>query len=157
MSKISTDHLDETGIFYKLLTRVPQTKGVTMYIQLLCHLLGDYVLQSTWMANNKTKSWFAAFIHAFVYYLPFHFVLYPSPQAAIIIIATHAVIDRYRLAKYVAYAKNFLAPAPAWPSWANCHETGNPKETPPFLAVWLMIIVDNAMHLIINALALSFL
>ena len=37
----------------------------------LVHSIGDYVLQSDWMATNKTKNSFAAFIHALVYSLPF--------------------------------------------------------------------------------------
>lgn len=30
-------------------------------------------------------------------------------------------------------------------------------ETPPWLAVWLMIIADNALHLLINAAAVTWL
>ena len=128
-----------------------------MPIQLLCHLLGDYVLQSSWMANGKLQRWFPAIVHACVYFLPFFFMLHPSLAAALVIIGTHAVIDRFRLAKYVAYAKEFLAPTSEWKTWADCSGTGYHKDTPQFLAVWLMIIVDNTMHLTINALALAYL
>jgi len=128
-----------------------------MQIQLLCHLFGDYLLQSSWMANNKTKRWIPAIAHALVYFLPFLVMLQPSLNASIVMIGTHLLIDRFRLARYIAYIKNFLAPICEWKPWSDCKETGNHKDTPPFLAVWLMIICDNTMHLIINAVALAYL
>lgn len=124
-------------------------------LQLLCHLFGDYILQSSWMANNKVKRWFPAIIHACTYFVPFLIVFRPSLIAALVMIGTHAAIDRFRLAKYVAFANQYLAPPKEWRSWADCSSTGYYKETPPFLAVWLMIIVDNALHLTINYWALT--
>lgn len=44
-----------------------------------------------------------------------------------------------------------------WHKWADCSATGYHKDVPPWLAVWLLIIVDNAMHIGINALALRYL
>jgi hypothetical protein len=76
---------------------------------LLCHLVGDYVLQSDWMALEKTKKTIPAIVHAFVYTLPFC-VLTQSPGAIAFILFTHFLIDRWRLARYVGYAKNFLSP-----------------------------------------------
>ena len=131
-----------------------EREGV-MPIQLLCHLFGDYVLQSAWMANNKTKRWFPAIVHALVYLLPFILVLHPSVAAAVVMAGTHAVIDRYRLARYIAFAKEYLSVKTEWKVWADCSGTGYYKETPPWLATWLMIIVDNTLHLTINALALT--
>jgi len=77
-------------------------------IQLILHLWGDYILQSGWMANNKTKAWFPAIAHATIYSLPF--LLIGSWQAVFVIWSTHAVIDRFRLARYVCWAKNFIGP-----------------------------------------------
>ncbi len=126
-------------------------------IQLLCHLLGDYFLQSSWMASNKTRRWFPAIVHACAYFLPFFFILHPSLPAALVIMGTHAVIDRFRLIRYVIYAHDFLAPPNEWKTWTDCSETGYYKALPPFLSVWLMIIFDNIIHLIINALTLAYL
>jgi len=128
-----------------------------MPVQLICHLLGDYVLQSSWMANNKVRRWFPAIVHACVYFLPFFFLTHPSPIAALAIIGTHAVIDRFRIARHIAYANHFLAPPREWKSWTDCSGTGYYKDVPPFLTTWLMIIVDNTIHLTINALALAYL
>lgn len=136
--------------------------------QLILHLLGDYVLQSDWMAQRKTKCSFAAFCHALVYSVPF--LLIASENACCVIFLTHFLIDRFRLARYVAYAKNFLSPrvtlglsdgkpsmATWWHKWNECSGTGYHKDTPPFLAVWLMIAADNTIHLIINLLSIKYL
>ena len=126
-------------------------------LQLIAHLIGDYLLQSGWMANNKTKRSFPAAVHACVYFLPFLVIFRPSLAATAVMIGTHFVIDRWRLARYVGFAKEFIAPPASWTAWSDCSETGFHKATPQFLAVWLMIIVDNSMHLVINALALAYL
>ena len=39
--------------------------------QLLAHAIGDYVIQSDWMATSKTKQSFAAGVHAVSYAIPF--------------------------------------------------------------------------------------
>lgn len=128
-----------------------------MISQLLCHLIGDYMLQSSWMANNKMKRWLPALAHAAAYSLPFAVGLRPSPLAIAVIAGTHLLIDRFRLVRYVAFANQFLSPLSEVKAWADCSGTGYHKDTPPWLAVWLMIIVDNTMHLALNALALAYL
>lgn len=110
--------------------------------QLLAHLVGDYFLQPHWMATEKTKRWFPAILHGLIYSLPFLF-LTTSPLALGIIAVTHMVIDRYRLANWVARIKNW-----------TFTPSGYPEGTPDWLWVWLMIITDNTMHLLINYLML---
>lgn len=130
--------------------------------QLVCHAIGDYVLQSDWMANEKTKRSVAALAHVLTYALPF-LLLGPSWPALAVIVGTHFVIDRWRLARYVCWAKNcLLSPLPGplgdpARTWENCRVTGYPSERPPWLAVWLLIIADNVMHVVINAAALRWL
>jgi len=68
---------------------------------------------------------------------------------------THFVIDRWRLARFVVYAKNWIGGERA--PWSECSGTGYHNSLPPFMAVWLMIIADNVMHVTINALALRYL
>lgn len=121
-------------------------------IQLLLHLIGDYITQSHWMATEKTKRLWPAFVHGTLYALPF--LLIASWRAFLIIWLTHIVIDRFRLAKYVVWAKNFIGPGNV--AWKECAATGNMPECPPFLAVWLMIIADNTIHLCINYAAIAF-
>jgi hypothetical protein len=124
-------------------------------IQLILHLVGDYVTQSDWMAQNKTKSTWAALCHATIYALPF--LAIASVNAWLVIWLTHLIIDRFRLARYVVYAKNWLAPRSYWHPWSECVGTGYHKDSPPWLSVWLMIAADNTLHLVINAAAIAWL
>ncbi len=153
-----------------------------MFWQVIAHLLGDYFLQSDWMAAEKTKKNAAALAHVATYVLPFLFLTRSLPALAVIV-GTHFVIDRWRLARYVCWAKNWLAPkwivrggeeikrsspdeattyTPVtkirnYP-WSECVGTGyHATEKPLFLTLWLMIITDNTMHVICNALALRWL
>lgn len=124
--------------------------------QLVAHLVGDYILQSDWMALEKTKKSVAAAAHAVVYTLPFVFIT-QSPGALITICGTHFIIDRWRLARFVVWAKNYLAP-PKWHyKWSECVGTGYHKSRPEWIAVWLLIIADNTMHIIINGVAIRWL
>jgi hypothetical protein len=122
--------------------------------QLVAHAVGDYLLQSDWMATEKTKRSLAAFAHVATYGLPF-LALRPSCVAMAIIVGTHFVIDRWRLARFVGWIKNWLAPVRPAP-WAECSTTGYGPDKPLFLAVWLLIITDNVMHVIFNAAAFRF-
>ncbi len=124
--------------------------------QLVLHAVGDYVLQSDWMANNKTSKSIAALAHVIIYSLPF-LILTQSWKALAVIAGTHFIIDRWRLARYVCWLKNFLGHPSSWYPWSECVGTGYYKERPPWLSVWLMIIADNVMHVIINGLALKYL
>lgn len=123
--------------------------------QVFAHAVGDYILQSDWMANEKTKRSVAAAAHAITYTAVFLFIT-QNPIALAIIGTTHFAIDRWRLARFVVYAKNFFAPRGYWYAWSDCANTGYHKDRAPFLAVWLLIIADNIMHVGINALALRY-
>jgi len=122
--------------------------------QLLIHLWGDYITQTDWMANNKTKRNLAAFAHATVYTLPF-LLLTQSLTALLVIGITHFYIDRYRLARYVLFAKNWITDRTL--KWADCNATGYHKDVPAWLSIWLMVIADNALHLTINYAAIRWL
>lgn len=126
---------------------------------ILAHLVGDYLIQSDWMANEKTKRWWPAIAHGLSYSIPYAVVLVfvagfdlPRTLLALLVIGgTHIIIDRYRLARHLAWFKNQAAPKAYRSHWADCKGTGYPADKPPFMAVWLMIIADNTVHLIINA------
>jgi hypothetical protein len=115
----------------------------------LAHLVGDYVVQTDWMATQKTSRWSPALAHAVTYaacFLP----VTRSWKALAVIGGTHAVIDRYRLAKHVAWAKNQLAPAEYRPP----HTATGYRDEAGWLGFALLIITDNTMHLLINRWAL---
>ena len=117
-------------------------------LQLLFHMWGDYVTQNNWMANKKVlftkEGWLACFIHCLFYSLPFAFI--STPLQWLIIFGTHFLIDKFRLAKYLVQLKNW--------SWTP---SGFPETTPPFIAVWILFIVDNILHVTINYLTLMYL
>lgn len=109
------------------------------------------------MADEKTSRWLPALIHGFTYTLPFLFATH-SIAALLVIALTHAVIDRYRLAKYVIWFKNQLVPYNARYSWENADQsTGFPQRLPAWMSVWLLIITDNVIHVVLNTLAIIFL
>ena len=120
---------------------------------LLAHLVGDYLLQTEYMANAKLKSWLWASLHGFVYTLPFIFITQSLP-ARLVIGGTHAIIDRYRLARYVVWFRNQITPKGQRYALTATGTSGN---TPPFIAVWLLFIADNILHLLINLLAVMYL
>jgi hypothetical protein len=119
--------------------------------QFVAHLVGDYIIQSDWMANEKTKKSLAAAIHAVTYTLPFLFITLSLPALAFIAV-THFAIDRWRLARYVIWLKE--RPWPGSLPFAQMGPTGYPADKPPWLAVWLLIIADNTLHLICNGFAI---
>jgi hypothetical protein len=127
--------------------------------QLFLHALGDYVIQSHWMATEKTRRWWPALVHAVTYALPF-LVLGASAAALLVIGGTHAVIDHYRLARHIVWWRNVLfkpAPLDVRGHLATHRNEPFPADCPPYLGVWLVIIADNVLHVAINAAALRWL
>jgi Protein of unknown function (DUF3307) len=106
------------------------------------HLLGDWVVQSDWQANNKTRSWAALTAHVVSYHLIVGVLLlipvlrhdWPAGKALAVLTVsaiTHAVIDR------------------RWPVRALLRATGSPG----FATVqWGVIAADQALHLSILAM-----
>lgn len=120
--------------------------------QLILHMVGDYVTQTHWMAQNKARVTYVAAIHALVYSIPF--LLIGSAQAVGVVLLSHFLIDRFSLAKYVVYAKNRITD-PAL-SWKDASGTGYHKDVPAWLSVWLLIAADNTIHLACNFMALRY-
>lgn len=70
--------------------------------QLILHLIGDYLLQNDWMAQNKKKKGANGFIacvtHCTLYSFPFLFLC--SWRAVLVIFSTHFLIDRWFFIKW---------------------------------------------------------
>lgn len=124
-------------------------------LELILHLIGDYITQTDRMANEKVKDIRMALLHAFVYSVPFYIFIDMSIIAFLTIFLTHAIIDRYRVVKYIIFARNRLHDKTL--RWEDCSATGYHKDKPIWLTVWLMIIADNTLHLTINYLAIAYL
>lgn len=126
------------------------------YWLIVAHLVGDYLLQSDWMAAMKRPARLPALAHALAYTVPF-VLLTQSPLALLLIGGSHFVIDHWGLARYVVWLKNRLAPRSWWHLWRDCNVTGYHKARDAWLVTWLYIIADNTLHLIANGLAITYL
>ena len=129
--------------------------------QLVAHAVGDYILQSHWMATEKTRQSFAAAVHAVTYTLPF-LLITQSAAALAVICGSHFLIDRYRLARYVVWLKNGPIDMADHghigddaTRWKPVTATGYADDVPPWLSVWLLIAADNIIHVICNAVAIA--
>lgn len=107
--------------------------------QLILHLLGDYLLQTDWMAQNKkVKTWrgeLACQVHCLLYSIPF--LLIGTWQQVLFIYVTHYLIDRFGFVKWYMTTfdmKEFMKPP---------------------LGPWSIFITDNTFHLICNYIALT--
>jgi hypothetical protein len=70
----------------------------------MCHLLGDYVLQVSFIAETKGNNWYHLFVHCALYCLPF-FIAFGLGWQLAVIFATHMIIDllktRYSKINYI--------------------------------------------------------
>lgn len=71
---------------------------------IFCHLIGDYVLQTDYIAKTKGTNWYHLIVHCMLYCLPF-FVIYGLTWQLLFIFVTHMVIDpikaRYNKINYI--------------------------------------------------------
>ena len=146
------------GIIYRreiILVLTDYPERTAMKSRLISHMVGDYLLQSHWMATEKRKDNKAAAIHAALYtaaFLPHK----PKLTALVGIGVTHYLIDRYGLARYVVHAKNHLSPEGITNiDFSDITPTGMPEGTPQGLAVGLNIVADNTLHLVLNDIFLG--
>lgn len=97
------------------------------------HMLGDYIMQNDWQAQNKTKSTPVCLIHCCCYtiaiwatsawFLPWYFILLTG--------VLHFPVDRWRL------ARKFMA-------WNGQEDFATGVFSP-----WSIIVVDNTIHLFV--------
>lgn len=119
------------------------TLELKLIIGFVLHLVGDYLLQNDWMAREKTRNSGVALAHATVYALPFLLVCWSWWW--VLLWLSHFFIDRYRLAVWWIKLTNW--------NWQS-REFGYGDEKPRYIAVWLMIIIDNTFHLLINSVSI---
>ncbi len=143
--------------------------------QLLVHVFGDYILQSDWMATNKTKRVMPCLVHVLLYTACF-LILTTSWKALLVIAVTHFIIDHWHTPlKRLIWWKNHIGPTMKFPPYKYCDATGYfddslyTQRPPPsveiefgrprhfFITMWLYIITDNFLHLTINYFALKYL
>lgn len=105
---------------------------------LIGHLIGDFLLQTSWMAKNKATKWLPLLVHVAVYTVVvsvFGFFSGGLSLAAIaLIIISHIVLDR----------RTFVA------FWVRRVQTAKGPEQ-----AWLGIVADQIFHIIILAIAIA--
>lgn len=68
-----------------------------LLILVMCHLVGDYVLQSDFIAKTKGENMYHLFVHCMLYCLPF--MIFLNGCRLVILFNTHVGIDLLK-AKY---------------------------------------------------------
>jgi hypothetical protein len=63
-----------------------------IFILIICHLIGDYVLQNDFIAKTKGENWYHLFVHCALYIVPF-FVAFGFGWYLLFLFATHISID----------------------------------------------------------------
>ncbi len=76
----------------------------TIFRIICCHMVGDYVLQSDFIARTKGENWYHLFVHSILYTLPFY-LCFGIDSRLLIIFLSHFVVDlgkaRYKKFSYV--------------------------------------------------------
>lgn len=62
---------------------------------LACHFIGDYILQTDFIAKTKGENWYHMFIHCFLYCVPFA-IVYGFNRYIFLLFALHYIIDRLK-------------------------------------------------------------
>lgn len=111
---------------------------VEVFLYLLAaHLIGDWLIQTDWMATKKAENWRALLAHVFTYHIfvfgAFYFAgvsLIPNLLGTLFLAATHAVLDNRRFE--------------IW--WIRkVKRVREPEEIP----TWLLLGVDQSFHFVL--------
>jgi hypothetical protein len=105
---------------------------------LIAHLIGDFLLQTSWMAVNKATQWVPLFVHVTVYTTVIGIFAFISGEISwagmVVIFIGHVILDR----------RTFVA----W--WVRQVQRATGKE-----AGWLGIVADQIFHIILLAVAIQ--
>lgn len=93
------------------------------------HLIGDYLIQNDWMAQQKKNSSFRCAVHVATYMLPFAWCGMTWWQLALIA-AQHYAIDRTHIVEWFMKVK------------------GSERFATGVCFPWSQIVVDNALHIL---------
>ena len=124
---------------------------------LLGHLVGDYLLQTSWMAVNKSKKtlqgWMAAIVHTVIYTLSICTLMWNfNPLWILIVFLSHVFIDHYSTATwYLKHIKGMEKPRDTVTVLGYYTKYELPANTPTYTSLyWIIyVVVDNTMHLLL--------
>lgn len=63
-----------------------------IFLIVICHLIGDYVLQSDFIATTKGSNWYHLFVHCTLYVVPFY-IFFGFDWRIGILFVVHIVVD----------------------------------------------------------------
>ena len=76
----------------------------TLFRLVMCHLVGDYVLQIDFIAKTKGENWYHLLVHCLLYCLPFY-LAFGFVWQIFVLLAIHIVVDamkaRYKKINYI--------------------------------------------------------
>lgn len=120
---------------------------------LLCHLIGDYLFQSSWMATNKKKpslkGELACHVHCFLYTLVFLSIT-TNFNELFWIYAMHYIIDRTKIVDWMIAIRDQCIY-----KGYDLSNLGLPLERPKFIAFFVYVMCDNTLHLLFNFIILN--
>lgn len=64
----------------------------TIILIIFCHLVGDYVLQSDFLAKTKGANWYHMIIHCTLYILPFY-ICFGLDVRMLVLFLAHVLCD----------------------------------------------------------------
>jgi hypothetical protein len=104
----------------------------TLTLAIVGHLVGDYLLQNDWMAQNKKRRSFPCFVHCALWTLAVcAFAGWWSLPALAVLFVTHFMQDRTQVVVF-------------WMTRIN----RQPQFVQPPCAPWSLIVVDNVWHIV---------
>lgn len=71
-----------------------------VYMAISSHMVGDYVLQTDYLAKTKGDNWWHLFVHCVLYSLPFA-VAFGIDWRITALLTTHMVIDALKAREHV--------------------------------------------------------
>lgn len=63
-----------------------------LFILVVCHLIGDYCLQSDFVAKTKGQNWYHLCVHCILYTVPFY-VVFGWDLRLVVIFISHVIVD----------------------------------------------------------------
>lgn len=64
----------------------------TLVKLVICHLIGDYVLQTDFIAKTKGTNWYHLFVHCALYIVPF-IIVFGLSWKIFFLFAVHMIVD----------------------------------------------------------------
>lgn len=106
MSACAAGDYSPASHLYIVLEKQEKFTMLDLIVRLLfCHLLGDYVLQTPFLAETKGRNWYHMFAHCTLYSLPFYIFFGLNWQLAVLFFS-HLCIDtakaRYQKISYIS-------------------------------------------------------